>query len=68
MKKLILRLDELAVESFVITEAGGGSGTVRANAETPCCTFSCGGTCGAAPDSETLRLALTFTNCPQCCV
>jgi hypothetical protein len=71
MKKLTLRPEELAVETFepVVVQAER-PGTVRGNADTPraCCTASCGGTCGANPASDWLRIAATFTNCPQCCV
>ncbi|HEX8242346.1 MAG TPA: hypothetical protein VF541_02575 [Longimicrobium sp.] len=71
MKKLSLQLDELVVESFepaaVETERRG---TVKGNQDTPqaCCTASCGGTCGANPASDWLRIQATFTNCIQCCV
>ena len=74
MKKLALHLDELKVETFDPTAAVPESrGTVRGNAETdvPCCTWSCGGTCGAAPASDWVKnpaAGRTFTNCPQCCV
>lgn len=71
MKKLNLKLDALAVETFepVIPEPEP-SGTVKGNQATdlPCCTASCGGTCGAQPASDWLRVAKTITNCPQCCV
>jgi hypothetical protein len=71
MKKLNLRLDDLAVETFdpAVVEAER-PGTIQANQDTPraCCTASCGGTCGANPASDWLRVAATVTNCPQCCV
>jgi hypothetical protein len=71
MKKLTLKMDELAVESFepAVAEAGY-PGTVKGNQNTlqACCTASCGGTCGANPASDWLRVAATITNCPQCCV
>lgn len=71
MKKLSLRLDELVVETFepAAVEAER-PGTVKGNQDTlrPCCTASCGGTCGAEPASDWLRIAATLTNCPQCCV
>lgn len=71
MKKLSLQLDELVVESFepAAVEAER-SGTVKGNQDTlrPCCTASCGGTCGADPASDWLRIEKTLTNCPQCCV
>ena len=71
MKKLSLRLDELAVETFEPAAAETERpGTVKGNQNTPqqCCTASCGGTCGANPASDWLRIQATFTNCLQCCV
>ena len=71
MKKLNLKLDELSVETFEPTAPEPDrSGTVKGNQDTdlPCCTASCGGTCGANPDSNWLMVAKTITNCPQCCV
>jgi hypothetical protein len=77
MRKLSLDLNQLAVESFE-TDADGQSprGTVRGNAETDCCTFSCQGTCGIIPDS-TANLARPtrlcggdtedLTGCMPCC-
>ena len=78
MKKLSLDLNQLAVESFE-TDADGQSprGTVRGNAETDCCTFSCQGTCGAPPPSSYYaaiplsRFCLDtedMTGCQPCCV
>ena len=77
MKKLSLDLNQLAVESFE-TDADGQSlrGTVRGNAETDCCTFSCQGTCGIIPDSTGTALKPTnkcgdtndMTGCMPCCV
>ena len=70
MKKLSLRLDELAVETFEpVPNAAERSGTVEGNQDTPqpCCTASCGGTCGANLDSN-MRVAKTVTYCPDCCV
>ncbi len=71
MKKLSLQLDELVVESFepAAVEAER-PGTVKGNQLTPrpCCTASCGGTCGADPASDWLKIQATFTNCAQCCV
>jgi len=77
MKKLNLDLTELRVESF--ETAGDGRtprGTVRGNAASDCCTFSCAGTCGIIPDStETAAIAPTrrcetndMTGCQPCCV
>jgi hypothetical protein len=71
MKKLNLRLDDLAVETFEPAAVDAErSGTVKGNLDTPraCCTASCGGTCGANPASDWLDRAITVTNCPQCCV
>ena len=73
MKKLSLRLDELKVETFDPAAAAvEPRGTVRGNADTdvPCCTASCGGTCGAQPLSDWRAgdYGKTFTYCPQCCV
>lgn len=49
MKKLTLRMDELAVESFAIRTGDGTRGTVRAHDESDTfqetCYNSCGGTC-----------------------
>jgi hypothetical protein len=70
MKKLSLHPDELKVETFDPTAAPAESrGTVQGAGGTvgPCCTYSCGGTCGA--DLSTRRQgAATVTNCPECCV
>ena len=71
MKKLNLQLDELVVETFETAAVDAERlGTVKGNQDTfrPCCTASCGGTCGADPASDWLRVAATITNCPQCCV
>lgn len=71
MKKLTLKVDELAVETFDPAVADERlAGTVQANQDTllKCCTASCGGTCGAQPASDWLEIAATYTNCPQCCV
>jgi hypothetical protein len=68
MKKLDLDLVDLKVESFDTFVPEEKRGTVRANAD--CYTWSCGGTCGAQPDT-TFNKGLwlrTQTNCPQCCV
>ena len=72
MKKLTLQVEKLTVETFdpAVVEAGR-PGTVEGNQQdtyVPCCTASCGGTCGAQPASDWLRIARTLTNCPQCCV
>jgi hypothetical protein len=79
MKKLSLDLAELRVESFE-TAAGGPTprGTVRGNALSDCCTFSCAGTCGIQPPSTdepalpTRRCETDETNdmtgCQPCCV
>jgi len=77
MKKLSLDLAELRVESF--ETAGDGRsprGTVRGNALSDCCTFSCAGTCGIIPDSTDNAVAPTrrcqdtndMTGCQPCCV
>jgi hypothetical protein len=67
-RKLSLDLNELRVETFGTDVAGAPRGTVRGLADSDCCTISCNGTCGAAPDSTWLKYARTQTNCPQCCV
>lgn len=73
MKKLSLHPDELKVETFDPAAAPPEDrGTVRGNVDTdlPCCTASCGGTCGAQPASD-WRIAnygKTLTYCPECCV
>ena len=71
MKKLNLKLEELVVETFDPAQAESERrGTVQGNQNTlqECCTASCGGTCGAQPASDWLRIERTLTNCPQCCV
>lgn len=72
MDKLTLKVDELKVETFdPSTVVAERTGTVKGNQQdtyVPCCTASCGGTCGAQPASDWLRIARTLTNCPQCCV
>ncbi len=77
MKKLSLNLAELRVESFE-TAADGRSprGTVRGNAASDCCTFSCAGTCGIIPDSTDNAAFVSrkcqdtndMTGCQPCCV
>jgi hypothetical protein len=52
MRKIILRLDSLTVESFPTTVAGGGDGTVAAHQ-----LESGGGTCGRSCPQT----------CPQSC-
>jgi hypothetical protein len=56
-RKLSLDLNELRVETFTTDEAGERRGTVRAYVNTDCCTFSCQGTCGIAPDSDLNAIA-----------
>jgi hypothetical protein len=63
MKKLSLDLAELRVESFETAGGEGSRGTVRGLAESDCCTFSCGGTCGNIPDSNALALR-AHGDCP----
>jgi hypothetical protein len=63
-----LNLAELKVESFETFVAERDRGTVRANQG--CETWSCGGTCGAAPDTTMLKdgvNAVSFRPI-QCCV
>ena len=49
MKKLALKLEELAVESFRTAEEGGEArGTVRGHATVSCPGYSCAVTCGMA--------------------
>ena len=72
MKKLNLDLAELQVESFeTFVSDETARGTVRANIG--CVTWSCGGTCGAAPATDVEKhgdYAVTFacTNNGACCV
>jgi hypothetical protein len=61
MKKLVLDLNELRVESFRTAEARAPRGTVHGNVETDCCTHSCEGTCGMAPDSGAIAALGTTT-------
>lgn len=73
MKKLNLKLESLAVETFepAAVVADRPAGTVKGRqqgTDVPCCTASCGGTCGANPASDWLVVGKTITNCPQCCV
>ena len=69
MKKLNLDLSHLKVESFeTFVDEETRRGTVRANLG--CETWSCTGTCGAAPDTtfDKGRMAGTLVNCPIDCV
>jgi hypothetical protein len=67
MKKLSLELAELAVESFETFVGERDRGTVRANCG--CVTWSCGGTCGAAPASDVEKNGFgPVTEPRQCCV
>lgn len=69
MKKL--KLEELAVESFEAGAADAMPGTVHARQD--CVTYSCQGTCGASPptDSTTALQAKPtrdeLTLCLPCC-
>ena len=66
MNKLSLDLAELKVESFETFVAERDRGTVRANQG--CVTWSCGGTCGAFPDSQVMKQGLyAMTNPPRNC-
>ena len=76
-RKLSVELAELKVESFeTFVGDEGARGTVRANIG--CVTWSCGGTCGAAPATDVEKrgnYAATFncgtslcTNDGACCV
>lgn len=75
-RKLSLDLSELKVETFETGEDGATlRGTVRMNQQTPepCCTWSCGGTCGAAPDTTFLKGTpmvddVAFRTYNKCCV
>ncbi|HEX8693739.1 MAG TPA: hypothetical protein VF746_15060 [Longimicrobium sp.] len=73
-RKLGLDLSELKVETFETGEDGAARrGTVRLNQLTPepCCTWSCGGTCGAQPDTTLVKEGYTKPlSCypQQCCV
>ena len=53
--KVALDLNALKVETFEVHDPEGlfMRGTVEGHQDTfqPCCTWSCGGTCGAAPDT-----------------
>lgn len=42
MRKIHLKIESLAVESFVTDDVGGGPGTVRAHAETDLCQRTMG--------------------------
>jgi hypothetical protein len=66
MKKVSLSLDALAVETFETVPVTPERGTVQAAQD--CYTASCGGTCGAYPDSTLQKAAWTRTVCAQCCV
>ncbi|HEX8693740.1 MAG TPA: hypothetical protein VF746_15065 [Longimicrobium sp.] len=76
MKKLNLKLDELKVETFETGVSESLRGTVRMNQQQtnePCCTWSCGGTCGAAPDTTFLKGTpavddVAFRTFNKCCV
>ena len=70
-KKLAMDLDDLKVESFDTFVAEQDRGTVRANAG--CYTYSCAGTCGAPPPTDSTLTAanpwaaITTVRSP-CCV
>jgi hypothetical protein len=69
VKKLNLDLAGLKVESFeTFVDDDARRGTVRANLG--CETWSCTGTCGAAPDTtfDKGRFAGTVLNCIPDCV
>jgi hypothetical protein len=68
MKKLSLDLAELTVESFETFVAERDRGTVGANQG--CVTWSCGGTCGAAPDTTIVKDGVNAVSYrpAQCCV
>jgi hypothetical protein len=67
MKKLSLDLAELTVESFETFVAERDRGTVRANCG--CVTWSCGGTCGAAPPSDVEKNGIAPVTDPRkCCI
>jgi hypothetical protein len=68
VNKLSLNLAELKVESFETFVAERDRGTVHANQG--CITWSCGGTCGAAPDTTVLKDGVNAMSYrPQaCCV
>ena len=67
MNKLSLDLAELKVESFETFVAESDRGTVRANQG--CVTWSCGGTCGAAPDTTVMKDGVNAISYPRnCCV
>lgn len=78
MKKLSLDLSSLRVESFETdVERQSLRGTVRGNAQSDCCTFSCAGTCGILPPSaiEPAKPSAAcagetddYTGCLPCCV
>lgn len=68
MKKLSLNVSELMVESFETFVAERDRGTVRARQD--CYTWSCGGTCGAAPDTTIMKEGVNAVSWKpiQCCV
>lgn len=63
MKKLALKLDQLAVESFIIDPAGEVRGTVAGH-NPPEPTVSCGGTCDNPCGSGMFTCDYT---CPASC-
>ena len=68
MKKL--KLEQLAVESFETGAATSAEGTVHARQD--CVTYSCAGTCGAPPPTDSTALAakptrVDLTLCLPCC-
>lgn len=74
-KKLTLDLADLRVDSFRTAPEASARGTVFGRDESDCYTYSCQGTCGASPptDSTTPRAALDkptrddLTLCLPCC-
>jgi hypothetical protein len=65
MKKLILDLGELKVETFVTFVPEHERGTVHANGG--CVTWSCGGTCGADPGSDIAKNGVAAISYPRNC-
>jgi hypothetical protein len=77
MKKMMLDMASLRVETFDTANTPKASGTVHGHAYSDCCTASCTGTCGAQMISDTelkaLAVAVTYPKCmdtyaPACCI
>ena len=69
MKKLILNLDDLRVDTFQTCAEDAERGTVmgeQASIRGNTCAPSCPYTCGIIPQTENCRFGRDTQNCPAC--